>query len=164
MPTYASKDDLEQFFGSNTITDWADKDRSGSLSSGELSAIDNAINAAEATVDSYLARAGYAAPFDSDAFALLSDRNRGLIRNATCALAGYTLYAARGIRDTHNPIQAIRDTVIADLQALADGAPLAGMPRVERTDFGHSESGRTVDTADDSDDTRRFTSDAMRHW
>ena len=42
MPTYATNTDLNNFFSSANITDWADKDRDGSLSSQEQLAISDA--------------------------------------------------------------------------------------------------------------------------
>ena len=62
MPTYASYSDLNQFFSSANITDWADKDRDGVLNEEELLEIESGLLASEAMIDGYLQRAGYCGP------------------------------------------------------------------------------------------------------
>jgi phage gp36-like protein len=136
MPTYATQTDLEHFFSAASITDWADKDRDGSLSEAERSAIDAALEAGEAVVDSYLSRGGYNAPFDADAFTSLPGRLKSLMRQWTVVITGFHLYAWRGLRDKANPFETLYRQVMSELKAVAEGSPLAGIARVTRVRFG----------------------------
>ena len=136
MPTYADKQALEQFFSQASITDWADKDRDGQLSSSEQDAIDRALEAAEAAVDSYLSRGGYAAPFDATGFGQLPQRLQSLIRQWTVIIAGYNLYTWRGLRDQANPLEKFYQQVIGQLGNVSSGLPLAGLARDNRVNFG----------------------------
>jgi len=152
MPTYANRTDLENFFSQGNITDWADKDRDGSLSAGELQAIDAALEAAEGVVDGYLARAGYAAPFDSAGFADLPVRLQSLLKQWTVAIAGFHIYAWRGLRDRVNAMEKLYNQVLNQLQRVADGLPLAGLAREARVTAG-SGTDQSAPT-DDLDDVR----------
>ncbi len=135
MPTYASSEDLNSFFSSANITDWADKDRDGSLSNEEQQAVDKAIEAAEAIVDSYLKQAGYASPFDSTSFAELPARLQSLIKQWTVVIAGFHIYAWRGMRDKVNPFEKIYTQVIGQLKNIANGASLARISHKKRLFF-----------------------------
>jgi phage gp36-like protein len=136
MPTYANKNDLEHFFSTASITDWADKDRDGVLSESEQLAVDTAIEASEAVVDSYLVRGGYNAPFDVDTFANLSSKLKSLIRQWTVVITGFHLYAWRGMRDKVNPFESLYRQVMNELRSLAGGASIAGIVRDSRVKYG----------------------------
>jgi len=136
MPTYANSDDLNSFFSSANITDWADKDRDGSLSDSEQQAVDKAIEAAEAIVDSYLKQAGYAAPFESVSFTELPVRLQSLIKQWTVVIAGFHIYAWRGMRDKTNPFEKIYTQTISQLKNLASGTSLAGLSADVKVSFG----------------------------
>lgn len=136
MGVYAEKSDLERFFSGVNISDWADKDRDGQLSEDELLAIDSAIDAAEAMVDNYLARAGYAAPFDAESFNELPLRIRSLIRQWTVIIAGFYIYSWRGLRDKNTLLERLYQTAIEQLRSLATGVPLAGMSKSLKVSFG----------------------------
>jgi len=136
MPTYADRQALEQFFSSASITDWADKDRDGQLNSEEEQAVDRALEAAEATVDSYLSRGGYAAPFDATAFDELPLRLQSLIRQWTVVIAGMNLFSWRGLRDKANPFTQLHDRILRQLENVASGLPLAGLVRQNAVSFG----------------------------
>ncbi len=136
MPIYANTDDLNSFFSSANITDWADKDRDGVLSSTEQEAIDKAIEAAEAIVDSYLKQAGYAAPFDSSSFSELPERLQSLIKQWTIIIAGFHISAWRGMRDKVNPFEKVYTQTISQLKELASGTMLAGLSADVKVNFG----------------------------
>ncbi|MFA5864477.1 MAG: phage protein Gp36 family protein [Phycisphaerae bacterium] len=136
MPTYATSTDLNNFFSSANITDWADKDRDGSLSSQEQLAIDAGIEASEAIVDNYLQKAGFAAPFDATDYANLPSRLKSLLRQWTVVIAGFHLYAWRGLGDKANPLENLYRQTIEQLKAVADGLPLAGLIKEAKVSFG----------------------------
>ncbi len=146
MPTYANLNDLNDFFSSANITDWADKNRDGTLNAAEQSAIDRSIQAAEAVVDGYLRRAGYAAPFDATAFGALPERLKSLLRQWTVIVAGFHLYAWRGIRDKVNPIEAVYHETLAQLKNIADGVPLAGLQCDMKVRFNTGETFEQLQT------------------
>ena len=136
MPTYASYSDLNQFFSTANITDWADKDRDGVLSTGELLEIESGLLASEAIIDGFLYRGGYAAPFADEAFAALPARLKALLRHWTVTITGFHLYAWRGMRDKANPLEALYRQTLLQLQAVADGRPLARLPVLVKVRFG----------------------------
>ncbi len=155
MTTYANREDLEKCFSQANITDWADKDRDGTLSEDEKLAIDAAIESAEGIIDSHLAKAGYAAPFDSTAFANLPTRLKSLIKHWTVIIAGFHLYTWRGLRDKVNPIEKLYNEVMSQLKAVADGLPLSDMEADIKVNFG---TGR--DSSAPTDDLTYLQSDA----
>ncbi len=136
MSVYANHDDLNNFFSTANITDWADKDRDGSLNSNEQGAIDAAILAAEGIIDGYLVRAGYAAPFDSSSFANLPQRLQSLIQQWTVIIAGYHIYSWHGLRDKVNPLEKLYQQSIKHLKELAAGLSLAGLSANLKVSFG----------------------------
>jgi phage gp36-like protein len=140
MPTYADQTDLDNFFSQANITDWADKDRDGQLDSDELLAIDAALEAAEGIVDGYLARAGYAAPFDGDRFSVLSTRVKALLKQWTVAIAGFHIYAWRGLRDRTNALERLYGQMLKQLRSLGQGLSLADMPRNAQVSSGSGRS------------------------
>ncbi len=146
MPVYANVDDLNNFFSSANITDWADKDRDGSLSIAEQEAIDKAIEAAEAIVDSHLKQAGYAAPFDASEFSELPERLQSLIKQWTTIIAGFHISSWRGMRDKVNPFERIYTQTIKQLKELACGTMLAGLSADIKVSFG---TGRNQDEPTD---------------
>ncbi|NLX06202.1 MAG: DUF1320 family protein [Phycisphaerae bacterium] len=146
MPTYATQADLEQFFSAANVADWADKDRDGALGPAEQAGIETALVAAEGIVDGYLARAGYAAPFAADAFAELPARVQSQLRQWTVTVAGFHIYAWRGLRDRANAMEALYARTLAQLQDLGRGTLLAGVARAGRVSAG---TGRTVGQATD---------------
>ncbi len=155
MPVYANVDDLNAFFSSANISDWADKDRDGSLDADELEAIDKAIEAAEAVVDGYLKQAGYAAPFDASSFSELPERLRSLIRQWTVIIAGFHLSAWRGMRDKADRFEKIYARTIEQLKELAKGGMLAGLEADVKVSFGTG-----TDQCDPTDQLSHLQSDA----
>jgi phage gp36-like protein len=147
MPIYASYNDLVQFFSSANITDWADKDRTGSLSTEELAHIDSGIEASEGMIDSYLQKGGYAAPYDTLRFNQLPTQVKSLIRQWTVIITGFYLYAWRGIRDKVNPLEALYTQTLKQLSEIAKGAPLSGMEKEVQVRFG---TGTSDDSPTDS--------------
>ena len=153
MPTYADRTDLENFFSQANIADWGDKDRDGQLGSDELLAIDAALEASEAVVDSYLVRAGYAAPFEDASYAALPARVKAMLKQWTVAVAGFHIYAWRGLRDRTNALERLYDETIKQLKALGERAAiLAGLDQQTRVSSGSGRS-RTSPT-DQLDDVR----------
>jgi hypothetical protein len=136
MPTYASYTDLNHFFSSANITDWADKDRDGVLNTEELLEIESGLLASEAIIDGFLHRGGYAAPFADEAFAALPARLKSLLRHWTLTITGFHLYAWRGLRDKSNPLEALYRQTLLQLKAVAEGQPLAGLPVPVKVTFG----------------------------
>ncbi len=136
MPTYADQQALQQFFSQASVTDWADKDRDGQLSSSEQQTIDQALEAAEGIVDSYLSRGGYAAPFDADSFGQLPQRLQSLIRQWTMIIAGFNLHAWRGLRDHANPFDKLYQQTHGQMTEVSSGLPLAGLERCIAVNFG----------------------------
>jgi phage gp36-like protein len=136
MPTYANKNDLDHFFSAASITDWADKDRDGSLSDSERLAVDAAIEAGEAIVDSYLVRGGYDAPFGVDTLTNLSSKLKSMIRQWTVVITGYHLYVWRGLRDKTNPFETLYEQTMSELRSVANGASIAGITHDSRVKFG----------------------------
>jgi hypothetical protein len=138
MPTYASYTDLNQFFSSTNVTDWADKDRDGVLSTEELLEIESGLLASEAIIDGFLHRGGggYAAPFEAEAFAALPARLKSLLRYWTVTITGFHLYAWRGVRDKANPLETLYRQTLLQLKAVAEGQPLAGLPVPVKVTFG----------------------------
>jgi phage gp36-like protein len=129
MPTFATRDDLNQFFSSSNITDWADKDRDGQLSVTELAGVDAAIEAAQAIVESYLIRAGYASLSEGALFAELPSATRSLLKQWTVVIAGYHIHAWRGQRDKSNPLETLYQQTIDHLKSLHTGQPIAGLSK-----------------------------------
>jgi phage gp36-like protein len=136
MPIFATRDDLNKFFSSANITDWADKDRDGSLSDAELASIDAALEAAEAVVDSYLVRAGFASIAESTTFAELPSRTQVLLKQWTIVIAGYHIHAWRGLRDKINPLQTLYDQTISHLKSLQTGQTITGLSKDANVRFG----------------------------
>jgi phage gp36-like protein len=136
MPTYATISDLNTFFSNANTTDWADKDRDGTLSEEETLAVEAGLEASEGIIDGYLQKAGYNAPFDSAAFAALPARLRGLLRQWTLVISGFYLYAWRGFQDRVNPFDALYKHTLSQLQAVAEGLPLAGLVKETQVRFG----------------------------
>jgi len=129
MPTYAERTDLENFFSQASITDWADKDRDGELSETEILAIDAALEASEGVVDGYLVRAGYDAPFEGNAYANLPLRVKALLSQWTVVVAGFHIYAWRGLRDRVNALERLYERTMVQLRGLGNSVPLAGLAR-----------------------------------
>jgi phage gp36-like protein len=154
MPTYANKTDLENFFSTASITDWADKDRDGQLSEREQEAIDAALEASEAIVDAYLIRAGYAAPF-TDTHAALPARLKSLLKQWTVVITGFNLYAWRGLRDKVNPLETLHKQTLTQLKNIADGLPLADISRDSKVRFDTG-----ADPIDPTDHLDHLRSDA----
>jgi len=136
MSTFADQNDLNQFFSTANITDWADKDRDGQLSAVELASIDAALDAAGAVVDSYLIRAGFASLMDSPMLTELPSNTRSLLKQWTVVIAGYHLHAWRGLRDKTNPLETLYRETIEHLKSLQTGLPVAGLSRNVNIHFG----------------------------
>ncbi len=158
MTTYADRTDLENFFSQANITDWADKDRDGSISANEALAIDAAIEAAEGIVDSYLARAGYDVPFEGDTYSALPARLKAVLKQWTVAVAGFHIYAWRGLRDRVNSMERLYKHTIGQLKSLKDTMPLTGMASSARVS-----SGTGIDTSEPTDALNNLRTDGW-NW
>jgi len=154
MPTYAERTDLDNFFSQANISDWADKDRDGELSETELLAIDAALNASEAAVDSYLARAGYNAPFEAGDYAELPSRVKALFRQWTVTVAAFHIYAWRGIRDRANAMERLYNQTTKQLRSLNATVALAGLAKQSKVSAA---TGR--DVSNPTDDLDHLRSD-----
>lgn len=152
MPTYADRSDLDNFFSQANVTDWADKDRDGSLSATELLAIDAGLDAAEGVVDGYLVRAGYDAPFEGADYSDLPATVKALFRQWTVAIGGYHIYAWRGLRDRVNALERLYEQTVKQLRGLGDSLPLADVPRLSRVSSGTGRN--TSQPTDDLSDLR----------
>ena len=145
MPTYASLSDLNQFFSAANVTDWADRDRDGSVNLDEQLTVEAGIEASEAMIDAYLRKGGYAAPFDPAAHAALPPRLRALLKQWTVIITGYYLHAWRGLRDKVNPFDALYRDALSQLTAVARGRPLADLARQSNVTFGTGQSTKPTD-------------------
>jgi phage gp36-like protein len=135
MTTYATRTDLNRFFSSVNITEWADRDRDGTLNEEELLAVDATLDAAQAEIDNRLAQAGYDAPFEGESYAQLSVKIKSLLRQWTAVVAGYYLYAWRSVGEKVNPFQELYQKTEQQLKSLMTGTPLAGLSRSSRVRF-----------------------------
>ncbi len=158
MPTYATRSDLDHFFSSTNVTDWADKDRDGVLSADESLAVDAGLEAAEAMIDTQLRKAGYAAPFELSEYTLLPARLRSLLKQWTVVIAGFHLYAWRGLQDRANPFENLYHKTVDQLKAVAEGAPLAGLGKATQVRFGTG-----TDAPQPTDDLSNLKDDAW-NW
>ena len=90
MGTYITQTDIENFYGTNNVTQWSNLDNS--TASANTTRIDAGIAWAEAYVQDRLRGLRYEIPFSGASITTLED--------IIAALAGHWLYKSRGDNDT----------------------------------------------------------------
>ena len=132
--TYINKDDLEAEFGESNIIVWSNKENTTGTANN--TAVQAAIDYAERYVEDRFRGSKYAVPFVPKSGALTT------VIHWCIRLAGWKLYAARGLRDKDdegNQLDGIKEDVNAEINST-----LAGMRKLDVELYTATPSGPVV--------------------